>query len=265
MQYASIYTVHESVKWLSDKNNQGIMSIAQLNTGVWQNLQMRVASNIINSLDNTAYKTITGRINRLTGYDSVDKIKDLILPLMKTATLLPNADGIKAKALPDDFWMRCEDGGLLVDGVPATIKSKSEVAKALRTHDGQPTPLYPMATFELDPVRSSGLPASIVIYPISGPGTASWPLTSTLTYWKIPQGRTLAGDATAQTPVYGATTGSDGVEAFNPTTSVNFDLNKAAEVLLIDEFLAMNGINLREEELVRYAEGEKMKEIQRTA
>lgn len=236
MEYASVYTVYQAVKWLADKNNAGIISIAEMNTGVLDQIQRKVVSDIFGKINKLPFKKMAGRSNMTLEAAEISQLRDMILPLEKHQTL---SGGGATYAMPSDYYLKQPDPVLINGGIVADIVPVREILMMMRTHSGAPTKTNPMCAIE------SG---NLIVYP------ASMTVTSVkLLYWKVPQGRTLAGAATAQVPTYGSTTSVDGVESYNPATTTNFELTKAAEPLLIDEFCLQAGINIREQEMIQYA------------
>jgi hypothetical protein len=82
-------------------------------------------------------------------------------------------------------------------------------------------------------------------------------------YYKYPEGRSAStGARTALSPRYNATSLGASNEVFDPTTSVDFELPDHYVPQLVTQIGKMIGLNLRDQDVVAYTNGEEQKQKQ---
>ena len=81
-------------------------------------------------------------------------------------------------------------------------------------------------------------------------------------YYKQPEGINPMTDAqTASLPKFGHTVDANGVEVYDVTTSVDFELPTHYVPELVVEISKLVGINLRQADVLAYAQGEEAKKL----
>lgn len=105
-------------------------------------------------------------------------------------------------------------------------------------------------------------------YPIAIMGSSDIEIIPTvqdfkLSYYKMPQGSTTAGQPSANQPVWNSTNVS-GNEVYNPSGSINFEFPKHLEYRLATIILSYVGIEMREADLYQMANNEEAKQKQDT-
>lgn len=82
-----------------------------------------------------------------------------------------------------------------------------------------------------------------------------------LTYYKLPQGlNAQTGAQVASQPTFAYTTTIPGVEIYDSSNSVDFELPEIYFVELVMEIASLIGVNLRDTQVVQYSEGIKASE-----
>jgi len=105
-------------------------------------------------------------------------------------------------------------------------------------------------------------------YPIAIMGSSDIEIIPTvqdfkLSYYKVPQGSTTAGQPSANQPVWNSNNVS-GNEVYNPSGSINFEFPKHLEYRLATIILSYVGIEMREADLYQMANNEEAKQKQDT-
>ena len=247
--YARIKQVVEVSKFLAAKDQQGFININEINSGVASMIQLQVLQSILDAIEKTPGKRITGRINAMTGFHSADRLIEMIQPLEKVVDL--TALGSNPWPSPSDVFLRQPDG-LTINGIPVEALSKRECTMLNRLKD-KPTVAGPIAYMDA---------TSIGVFPINNSAGKTWITTAELSYWKVPQG-SVSGVASTSSPRYGIDS-STGTALYDASNSVDFELGIQTEEMLIFALLGYCGIHLREEEVQNWANTEEGKQIQQT-
>lgn len=237
MNYASVNTVYNLCKEILAKDERGFLNVSQFN------MYARDAQNILVS------KLISGHVEgvvlknqyiaRQSGVFSViDSNKNDLLPLLRKGVSLSGSNNVFD--FPSDYLIHEGRDSLTVSGNPSTIADEGKEAYMINSYLSPPTRTVPVSVFNYN---------SITVYPDT--------ITSgvALSYYKIPQGSTVAGQPSTSLPTWGYTTVS-GKSIYNSSSTINFELPVQCEDRLVKEILQMAGMALREIEVYQFADKE---------
>lgn len=236
MTSASIVTVYNTLIDLVNKDQRGMVTPSIFNSFA-QLAQLKVFNKMFDTL-------IQGKNIRLKGLDPagdksvIKMVKEDLANFIKTSNI-SKSSGVFSK--PDDLSRLV---GMSTKGVFAfntstevpieLIYDKDKLRRILRSSVIAPKENYPIAMVEED----------ITVYPDSVTNIS-------LTYYKIPQGRTQADQKTTSVPTLSFLTGTGSPDVNN---SVNFELPEHYTDDLVFEIGSMIGLNLRDADVVGYSQ-----------
>lgn len=238
---ASVNLVYNTLKDLANKEQRGFITPAVFDNFA-QLAQMNVFKNILE-------KVQKGKALRVRGIDAarhqslVTQAQTDLSALSKTS-VLSQADGVFAK--PEDMAYVI---GITTNGSVILGQSTRTPIEILYDED------------KIDYILKSDLMAPTEEHPIGLISDQIEVFPSSikkvrLTYYKYPQGvNPISGARTASVPTFGYTTAS-GVEIYNPTTSVDFELPDHYVPELVTEMAKLVGINLRDSDVFAYGQAE---------
>lgn len=242
---ASINQVYNTVKRIANKEQRGFIKPTEFNT--FAPLAQREVFEELMSV----YKSELGLQNRGLGFlkdqfGGLQAVRDNLRPLAKYGEILSSTSGGSANEFdyPSDYAYyiniyHTDDIG--VDRSADVIMPDQSQSLSASTVLG-PTDEFPVSimgrTIEFLPDSISG-----DVY---------------IDYYKTPQGVSVTtGNPVASDPIWAYSNPfASSVETYNPTNSIDFELPVTCTNFLVIKILSYVGINLREAELVAYAEQE---------
>ena len=238
---ASVNLVYNTLKDLANKEQRGFITPAVFDNFA-QLAQLNVFKNILD-------KVQKGKALRARGIDgarhqSVVTQAQTDLSALSKTSVLSQADGVFAK--PEEMAYLI---GLTTNGSVILGQSTRTPIEILYDED------------KIDYILKSDLMAPTEEHPIGLVSEQIEVFPSSIkkiriTYYKYPQGlNALTGARTASVPTFGYTT-SSGVEIYNPTNSVDFELPDHYVPELVSEMAKLVGINLRDSDVFAYAQAE---------
>jgi len=245
MAYASVNAVYQTAKVLAAKQQQGFASPTEVNV-LLPEVQRNVFSTIMGRMQLLAESRQAYRDTAHNDFGTMQRWRDMVRGLRKSAT----PTGANPFTLPADYYTLEVEGGAqaTTSGAswPITVVPKPEALAMNRSGLSRPSATAPVGYIQDN--LFTVLPSTLTTGSVS------------IDYYKQPEGTTSAGAKTTSLPMWGYTDVA-GVAVYNPSTTINFELDKAAENMLIISLLSMIGINLREEELMAYAQREQQQAI----
>jgi len=236
MTSASIVTVYNTLIDLVNKDQRGMVTPSIFNSFA-QLAQLRVFNKMFESL-------VKAKMMRLRNIDPSDdksmmkQVKEDLSHFIKTSDI-SKANSVFAK--PDDLarLVSASTKGVFAFNTSTEIPieliyDKDRLRRLLRSPVVAPKENYPVGMVEED----------ITVYPDSVNKI-------TLTYYKIPQGRTQADAKTTSVPAISFIAGT-GVA--DQSSSVNFELPEHYTDELVFEIASMIGLNLRDGDVVSYSQ-----------
>lgn len=245
MAYASVNSVYQAAKVLAAKQQQGFASPTEVNV-LLPLVQRKVFATIMGRMQLIAESRRTYRDNAHQDFGTLQQWRDMVRGLRKSAT----PTGANPFTLPADYFtMEVEGGAQATSSAgtwPVTIVTKPEAMRMNRSGLSAPSATGPVGYIQDN--LFTLLPSTLTTGALS------------IDYYKQPEGTTSADAHTTQLPMWGYTEVS-GVAVYNPSTTINFELDKSAENMLTLELLSQIGINLREEELLSYTKREQQESV----
>jgi len=243
---ASVNEVYSALKNLANKDERGFITPSVFNTFA------NVAQNrIFNSLFDDMNKA---KLTRTRGIDSgnqfsLDKRVQEDLAYFSKESSISQVNGFFEK--PEDLSriISIRTFGAYVFGsstsTPIDIMyDESKIEYILQSDLSAPSDIHPVAIVN----------DNIEVFPTSVKRIK-------VKYYKIPEGRNVStGSRTALTPRYNALSLGASNEVFDPNTSVDFELPDHYVPELIIEIGKMIGINLRDQDVFAYTNGESQKQ-----
>lgn len=242
---ASVNVVYNTLKDLANKEQKGFVT-----PQVFNNFAQLAQVNVFRSLFDKMQKA---KIMRLRNADEsrelsmVNNIKEDLSTFVTTAVVPKNGEGTFDK--PED----------MVHVVGLTTNGSIILGQSTRTPIEI---LYDES--KIDYILTSDLSAPSEEHPIGLVSDTIEVFPSSInkirvSYYKYPQGiLPLTGGKTAALPVYGYTT-TNGVNVFQPSTSVDFEMPDHYVGELVIEMAKLIGINLRDRDVFTYGQTEDVK------
>ena len=245
---ASVNEVYSALKNLANKDERGFITPKVFNTFT------TIAQNkIFNDLFND---TIKAKSYRMRNFDAagdksfVKRIQEDLAYFSKESTL-SQSNGVFSK--PDDLArvISMKTAGAYVFGQSTStpidvIYDESKIEYILQSDLSAPSATHPVAMVSED----------IEVFPTSIKKVK-------LRYYKYPEGRNVStGARSVLSPRYNATNLGASNEVFDANTSVDFELPDHYVPQLIVEIGKMIGLNLRDQDVVAYTNGEEQKQKQ---
>ncbi len=245
---ASVNEVYSALKNLANKDERGFITPKVFNTFT------SIAQNkIFNDLFNN---TIKAKGYRMRNFDAAGdksfgkRIQEDLAYFSKEATV-SQSDGVFAK--PDDLAriISMKTAGAYVFGTSTStnidvVYDESKIEYILQSDLSAPSATHPVAIVSND----------IEVFPTSVKKIK-------VRYYKYPEGRNVStGARSALSPRYNATNLGASTEVFDVNTSVDFELPDHYVPYLVIEIGKMIGINLRDQDVFAYANGEEQKQKQ---
>lgn len=243
MQQASVNAVYSLVKDVCNSNNRGYGSPSQFNIFA-TNAQQDVFQELLNQFDNELNKRKRGVAYSSGAYGGIETIQDNLRNLLRYRQSMV-AVSANTFSLPSNYayMLNVEVGGVAVTIVPAAKASHS-----LNSFLAAPQKSAPIG------VVQSG---QITLYPT----TISSADDITISYYKYPQGIVPStGAASSSNPTWAYTTVSN-VAIYNSVNSIDFELPKSLEYRLAAKVLSYLGVNMREPELVQFAQAQEQMQM----
>lgn len=235
MKAASINSVYSLVKNVANSQNRGYATPAEFNSFA-VNSQQELFQEMLASYDDILRKQ-RGFISHSEGaYDGIEHLEDDLRNLLRVDVPLTGTDNVMT--LPEDhaYLLSLSANDRKVDNVPP---EKSRLFRS--SFLAAPTEDRAVAVVERN---------QITFYP----DTLDSSDNLTITYYKYPQGTdAVTGLPSTSNPSWGFTTVSD-VAIYNPSASIDFELPKSLEYRLAQKVLSYLGINMREAEIVQFAQ-----------
>lgn len=245
---ASVNEVYSALKNLANKDERGFITPKVFNTFT------TIAQNkIFNDLFNEMSKAKTLRMRNVDAKTHLSFTKRLEedLSYFSKQSKLSQSNGVFSK--PDDLSriISMKTSGAYVFGQSTStpidvIYDESKIEYILQSDLSAPSATHPVAMVSED----------IEVFPTSVKKIS-------IRYYKYPEGRNVStGARSALSPRYNATNLGGVSETFDPTTSVDFELPDHYVPHLVIEIGKMIGINLRDQDVFAYTNGEEQKQKQ---
>lgn len=245
MILASVNSVYSLVKDIANANQRGFITPSQFNEFAI-NAQQQVFQEILSSYDAELIKRKRGVSHSKGAFNSLEQIQDMLRPLLKYNVSLMNVSA-NVFSLPSDYSYHISTQ---VEGVTASVTPPEKANVSINSFLAAPKITSPICVLQ---------GSQVTLYP----ATIDSGDDVTMTYYKYPQGSVPAtGLASTSNPSWSFTTVSN-VAIYNPTNSIDFELPKALEYRLAEKILIMSGINMRDTEMVGYAQFQEQIEAQR--
>ena len=241
---ASVREVYNALNDLANKDERGFVTPTEFNS-----FAPIAQTNIFNKLfdELTAAENMRRRnIDPARDKSRIKQIKEDLGVFAKTKTV-PKENGVFAR--PDDFarLINVKTGGDILLGVNNSIMAdviydEEKLDRVLLSTLSAPTVSRPVVLmsddFEVFPTSVSKIKVR---------------------YYKQPEGLDPTSNArTVSLPKFGFTT-SNGKEAYNASTSVDFELPEHYTSELVFEIGKLVGVNLRDADVFNYSNGESQK------
>ena len=245
---ASVNEVYSALKNLANKDERGFITPKVFNT-----FSTIAQNKIFNDLFNEMTKAKTLRMRNVDAkeYLSFNKrLKEDLAYFSKESTV-SQASGVFSK--PDDLArvISMKTHGTYVFGTSTStsidvVYDESKIEYILQSDLSAPSATHPVAIVGED----------IEVFPTSIKKIK-------VRYYKYPEGRSVStGARSALSPRYNATNLGASNEVFDVATSVDFELPDHYVPQLVIEIGKMIGINLRDQDVVAYTNGEEQKQKQ---
>ena len=245
---ASVNEVYSALKNLANKDERGFITPNVFNTFA------TIAQNkIFNDLFNEMSKAKTLRMRNVDAkaHLSFNKRLQEDLAYFSKESAISQSNGVFSK--PEDLAriISMKTHGAYVFGSSTStpidvIYDESKVEYILQSDLSAPSATHPVAILSED----------IEVFPTSIKKIK-------VRYYKYPEGRSAStGARTALSPRYNATSLGASNEVFDPTTSVDFELPDHYVPQLVTQIGKMIGLNLRDQDVVAYTNGEEQKQKQ---
>lgn len=240
---ADINYIRNVVRNILDKDGRGWIGDNKFN-----NLITQVQDEVFNDIYTLYTMALQKRRARLEyrdlKYSGISQIKDDLRPLFRTGVALV------ASSSANDYTFDFPSDYRYMDGVNLNSKScelydTGDTTSYMLAGRAAPTTTYPAAVLGNE---------NITIYPTTITSADS----VTISYYKNPRGVNNSGVAVNQSPTWAYTT-AGGQSVYNATNSIQPELPESTYNKMIIRMVAMYGINLREAEVVQFANQEEAK------
>lgn len=242
MKSASVNLVYSLVKDIANANNRGYGSPSQFNQFAI-NAQQQVFQELLASYEDQLVRRKRGASHSKGAYNSIEQIQDMLRPLLRYDVALSLISG-SSFSFPSDYAYHLSSQA---NGITAPPKAPEKANAGINSFLAAPKAEAPICVLQSD--RVTFYPTSIT--------------DATMTYYKYPQGtNATTGAASTSNPTWAYNT-VNSVAIYNAVNSIDFELPKSLEYRLADKILMMLGINMRDEEVVGYAQFQEQMEVQR--
>lgn len=237
---ADINYIRNVVRNILDKDGKGWIGDNKFN-----NLITQVQDEVFNDIYTLYTMALQKRTARLEyrdfKYSGISQIRDDLRPCFRTGVALSNsADNVFTFPSNYRYW-----DGVNVNSKKAQIIDNGEDTSYILSGRAAPTATYPAAVFGYN---------DITIYP----DTINSGDTVTMSYYKNPEGVNNSGTPVSQSPTWAYNTvGNSSV--YNATNSIQLELPESTYNKIIVRMVGLYGINLREMEVVQFANNEEQK------
>jgi len=235
---ASIDYIRSVARNILDKDGNGWIGDNKFN-----NIITNVQDEVFNDIYALYTQARGKRLRRLEYkgfvYSGVRQIEDDLRPLYRTGVSLTQISN-NTFSLPSDYRYI---EGLTYDSKDVDILRQNDTLNYLLTSRSAPTTRYPAATVENGQVTM--YPTSIV----SG---------VTMSYYKNPRGIDANGNPVDQSPTWAYNTVSN-QSVYNASNSIQLELPESTYNKIIVRLVSRYGVNIRDYEVVQYAENEEAK------
>lgn len=233
----SVKRVYEVLKDLANKEQRGFISPSEFNT-----MAPVAQTTVYNSIWSEAFGAEQMRARNIDGQRAMSKVNDAreqLTMYMKSSTKERNSD------LKFDYPDDCNK---LI-----SIKTYGKVLMGVTT--SVPIEIV-YDSYKIDYMLKSTLSAPSIGRPVAHAAEQIEIYPNSIRkidirYYKYPSGITTSGAATSGQPEYGYTVVL-GDEAYDSSSSVNFDLPEEREAQLVVEIAGMIGTSLRDAALMAY-------------
>lgn len=232
-EYANIDRVYRTVKFFFNKEQHGNLKVDEFNRFA-DYVQKSLTSEIMQEY-RTALRLRKSKAQHSGGlFRSYNDILQDIRTLHISQLSLSVINGT-AYSYPSDYMYYTS---FMADGVPCDVMTQDDEMYnyIVNSQLAQPSPKFPIVALRNDDL-------------LFLPSTVS---ATSLSYYKIPQGTTNLGVKTTQPPTWAYNVVS-GVDVYNATNSINFELPINVENRLAIGILECFGINMREQQIAQYA------------
>lgn len=238
---ADINYIRNVVRNILDKDGKGWIGDNKFN-----NLITQVQDEVFNDIYTLYTMALQKRRARLEyrdfKYSGISQIRDDLRPLFRSGVTLTTSDDINTYSFPSDY--RYLDG-VSLNGVSCEVYDKGESTSYMLAGRAAPTRAYPAALLDND---------SITIYPNSVTSADN----VTMSYYKNPRGVNASGVSVNQSPTWAFNVVGN-ASVYNASNSIQLELPESTYNKVIVRMLNLYGINLRETEIVQFANNEEAK------
>jgi hypothetical protein len=245
---ASVNEVYSALKNLANKDERGFITPKVFNTFTTI-AQNKIFNDLFNEL--TKAQTLRARNVDAKSHQSYIKRLEEDLSYFSKESTIAQANGVFAK--PDDLSriIAMRTFGSYVFGTSTStvidvVYDESKIEYILQSDLSAPSPTHPVAIVTND----------IEVFPTSVKRIK-------VKYYKYPEGRNVStGARTPSSPRYNAINLGGSNEVFDPATSVDFEIPDHYVPTLVLEIGKMIGINLRDQDVFAYTNGEAQQQKQ---
>jgi len=235
---ASIDYIRSVTRNILDKDGHGWIGDNKFNN-IISNVQDEVFNDIY-----TMYTQALSNRRRLLEYggfrySGIGQIQDDLRPMYRSGVVLTQTANNNF-AYPDDYRYII---GLSYANKDVDILNDNDNVNSILNSSGAPTDRYPAARLNYNVVT---------MYPTTIQASVS------LDYYKNPRGVNASGTPVNQSPTWAYNVVS-GKSIYNASNSIQLELPESAYNKVIVRLLSRYGINLREDQLVQYADREELK------
>lgn len=247
---ASVYEVYNIIKDLANKDERGMITPAQFNAfaGI---AQQKVFNGLFAELQDNKRKSIR-QVDAGRDKNRVKQIQEDLSVFSKTATVSSPSSALGTFEKPEDLARiisMTTFGDWFLDQTTSNriqvVYDEEKIDMILQSSLSVPTEESPVALVS----------QNIQVFPTSIRKIK-------VRYYKQPEGINPVTDAaTAALPKFGYSVDANGVEVYDVTTSVDFELPAHYVPELVVEISKLVGINLRQADVLAYAQGEEAKKL----
>jgi hypothetical protein len=246
---ASVYEVYNTIKDLANKDERGMITPAQFNAFAAV-AQARVYNDLFRELQDNKRKSLR-QADAGRDKNRVKQIQEDLATFSKSATLSTDTTNLGTFEKPTDLARIISIstfGDWFLDQTTSNriqlVYDEEKIDMILQSTISVPTEDSPVALVSSD----------IEVFPTTIRKIK-------LRYYKQPEGITPAGVKTPSLPKFGYTVDVSGIEVYDITTSVDFELPEHYIPELVVEIAKLVGINLRQADIFQYAQGEEAKKL----
>ena len=247
---ASVYEVYNIIKDLANKDERGMITPAQFNAfaGI---AQQKVYNGLFQELQDNKRKSIR-QVDAGRDKNRVKQIQEDLSTFSKSSTLSSPSNDLGSFDKPEDLARiisMTTSGDWFLD---QTTSNRIQVV-----YDEEKIDMLLQSSLS---VPSEETPVALVARNIQVFPTSIRKIK--LRYYKQPEGINPVTDAqSASLPRFGHTVDANGVEVYDVTTSIDFELPTHYVPDLVVEISKLVGINLRQADVLAYAQGEEAKKL----